>query len=460
MRIGTRLPSARRTLHTVSPSTSGIDTSRITTSGAAEPARSSASAPLPAATTWYPSSPSARTSESRTARSSSAISRVCPLACVGAIGPQCRRKAVRARCTPRQAVRRRSSVIRTGQTPRPADLADAPRDRVGIGELERREPGEELLDGHPHLEAGEVGAEAAVDAEAEGGVAVLQAVDDDLVGAVEQRRVAVGRRERQQHPVVDLHRAAVEVVVLGDHAGHRHRGVGPQQLLDGHRHQLGLGDHAAPVVRVRGEVPEARADGAPRRVDAGQQQQHHRAADVLVGQLRPSSSTLQQVRREVVAWVLAVVGDLAVEVVVERLEAGLADLGLAVDALQRVVDELAEEVVVLQREAEHPGDDVHRDVLGVLLGGVDDGLAGDDVAHVVEALAAEPADLGLPRLDLLGRERRQQEPAGEAVERRVAGDRRRRADRCLGVDGRRADDDGAAREVLGVVGDLANRARR
>ena len=39
------------------------------------------------------------------------------------------------------------------------------------------------------------------------------------------------------------------------------------------------------------------------------------------------------------------------------------------------MDELAEQVVVLEREAEHAGDDVDRDVLGVLLGGVDDGLA-------------------------------------------------------------------------------------
>ena len=51
------------------------------------------------------------------------------------------------------------------------------------------------------LHAGQVRADAAVDAEAEGGVAVLGPVDDDLVGVLEQRGVAVGGRERQQHPV-------------------------------------------------------------------------------------------------------------------------------------------------------------------------------------------------------------------------------------------------------------------
>ena len=51
MRIGTRLPSARSTLQTVSPSTIGIDTSSTTTSGDVAPAASSASAPLPTAVT-------------------------------------------------------------------------------------------------------------------------------------------------------------------------------------------------------------------------------------------------------------------------------------------------------------------------------------------------------------------------------------------------------------------------
>ena len=67
-----------------------------------------------------------------------------------------------------------------------------------------------------------------------------------------------------------------------------------------------------------------------------------------------------------------------------------------VDALEDVVDELAEHVVVLHREAEHAGDHVDRDVLGVLQGGVDDGLAGRRFAHVVEALPAQHADLRLP----------------------------------------------------------------
>ena len=68
-----------------------------------------------------------------------------------------------------------------------------------------------------------------------------------------------------------------------------------------------------------------------------------------------------------------------------------ACLGLVVDALQRGVHELAEQLLVLRREAEHATDHVHRDVLGVLDGGVDDGLAGDDLAHLVEQLRGTAA---------------------------------------------------------------------
>ena len=125
-----------------------------------------------------------------------------------------------------------------------------------------------------------------------------------------------------------------------------------------------------------------------------------------------------------------VVLHLGEDVVVEPLEAFARSSGSVVDALERGVHELAEQLLVLRRESEHAADHVDRDVLRVLHGGVDDGLAGDDLAHLVEQLVAQRADLVLPRLDLLRRERRQQQTAGDVVERRIAGDRRRPTDRC------------------------------
>ena len=183
-----------------------------------------------------------------------------------------------------------------------------------------REAGDELLDRHLQLEAGEVRAEAAVDAEAEGGVAVLLPVDDERVGILEHVRITVGGRERQQHVVVLLHRAAVEVDVLGDHAGHRDRGVRTEELLERERHHLGIVGETLTVLRVLREVPDRRTDRRPRRVDAGDEQQEDRAADVLRGELVAVDLDLEQVAGEVVARVVDVVLHLAEDVVVEALE--------------------------------------------------------------------------------------------------------------------------------------------
>src|SRR5581483_3109614 len=91
---------------------------------------------------------------------------------------------------------------------RPPHLPGAPgHDRV-IGELEERDTVEEGLQSHPELHAGEVGAEAAVDAGSEGEVAVAFAVDDELVGSFEHLGVAVAAREVHQHLVAPAHRAA------------------------------------------------------------------------------------------------------------------------------------------------------------------------------------------------------------------------------------------------------------
>src|SRR5947207_2547659 len=84
----------------------------------------------------------------------------------------------------RQLAGAADGAFRPGHRPREVELGDA---------LEK------LLHRHCHLHACEVRANAAVDAEAEGGVAVLLAVDDHLVGVGEYGGVAVGGGERQQH---------------------------------------------------------------------------------------------------------------------------------------------------------------------------------------------------------------------------------------------------------------------
>ena len=114
---------------------------------------------------------------------------------------------------------------------RPADLTRGPGHRAGVVEGEHRDPLEPDLEGDPELHPRQVRTEAAVDAQAEGGMPVDLAVDDDLIRPVELRRVTVGRRERQQDPVVGLHVDAVPVHVLLDQPRHRDRRVGPEELL-------------------------------------------------------------------------------------------------------------------------------------------------------------------------------------------------------------------------------------
>ena len=89
--------------------------------------------------------------------------------------------------------------------------------------------------GDAQLQPREVRSDAAVDAEAEGGVTIRGAVDDELVGVFEYLRVTIGRGKAQQDPVVLLHRTPEELVVLRDEAGHRDRRVETKELLDRHR---------------------------------------------------------------------------------------------------------------------------------------------------------------------------------------------------------------------------------
>ena len=90
------------------------------------------------------------------------------------------------------------------------------------------------------------------------------------------------------------------------------------------------------------------------------------AAESLAEQL-----DAEQVGDQVVGRLGLVLGDALVEVGVELVAVGDALLGGHVDGFEGIVHELAEQVIVVERESEHPGDDVDGDVLGVALGGVE-----------------------------------------------------------------------------------------
>ncbi len=173
----------------------------------------------------------------------------------------------------------------------------------------------------------------------------------------------------------------------------------------------------------------------------------------------PSSLHVHQVAREVVTRVLAVVFDLGADVLAEFVDPVRVPGSSAMRLQRQSCTNVTEQGFVLLGESEHPTDDVDRDVLCVLDRSIDDGLAGSDLTHVVEQTAAQNAHLVLPRLDLLGSERRQQHAASHAVEGRITRDRRHRTDgrwhrHVTGTTDRH--DDRAAREVVGVVRDVVH----
>src|SRR5215470_5400148 len=236
------------------------------------------------------------------------------------------------------------------------------------GETELRDPFQEFLDRNRHLQARQIGADAAMDAETEGGVAIFLAINDDLIGVREHVRIAVGSREREQHHLARLEGATVDRRLLLDLARHRHRRVGAQELLDGKRHQLRLVDQAAAVLGGLGQVPQARPDRAPGGVDASDQQKPQRTDNVLRLHRLAVELGFVQVANEIVGGLLQALVDMPHEIVghlVHRLHQGTI-VGDAV--LQDTLDPLAIELAVVLRHAEQMRDQAHRNFLGVFGG--------------------------------------------------------------------------------------------
>ena len=262
--------------------------------------------------------------------------------------------------------------------------------------------------------------------------------------------IEVGCRERQQHPVVLLHRATVEVVVLRHHARHRDRRVRPQELLDRGGPQLGLG--AAAAAGRTGCWPGARCSTRWRSTWC----RCRRAAAARCCRARARATAAdRRSSRSSGSWS-------------GRRAGGRRGPGSARRGTRRAVRTLPRATAGAwltpsrtsctkprNRSASSSGKPSMRamTLTGMSCAYCTAASISVDVAHLVDELVAQRTDVVLPRIDLLRGERRQQQPAGVVVERRVAGDRRGATDGRLGQDLAGVDDHGARREVLGVVGD-------
>ena len=282
-------------------------------------------------------------------------------------------------------------------------------------------------------------------------MAVLLAVDHDLVGVRERGRIAVGGGERQQHHVAGLDGAAADGGFLHHLARHGHGRIGAQQLLDRGRHQFRLRDQPFAIGRCFRQVPERGADRAPGGVDTGDQKQPQRAQHVAVGQrLAVLVLGVHQRRNQIVGLVRLAVLDMPGEIAAHLVDRTHQRVIVLDAEFEDFVDPFDEEVRVLLGDAEHVGDGAHRNVLGVARRRVAFAV-GDEF---VDQLVADGANPRLQFLHGVGRERRQQQLLRRLVFRRVGGDRRRNAGLLRP---HVAHDDAARGEMFGVVGDFPDR---
>jgi hypothetical protein len=91
----------------------------------------------------------------------------------------------------------------------------------------------------------------------------------------------------------------------------------------------------------------------------------------------------------VVAEIRRAVAHVTLDVVVHAHPSGFAQLVALGLALECGVDEIAEDLAVFQRKVEHVGDDRRWNVLGELVGGVDD----VGVTHAIDEVVTELAHL-------------------------------------------------------------------
>jgi len=261
-----------------------------------------------------------------------------------------------------------------------------------------------------------------VDAEAERGVAVLLAVDDHPVGVGEHLRIAIGGGEGQQHHLARLEGAAVDLLLPDDLAGHGHRRIGAQELLDRRRYQGGLADQAAAVVGMRGEVPDARADAAPGGVDAGDQQKPQGADQVLLRQRLAVAAHLGEKADQIVAGLGRALAYVSHEIGLHLLGRSERHLDVGDAVLEHHLDPLAVEVAVGLRQSEHVGDQAHRDLLRVR----DRRVGKAALGELVDEFVGERPGARLELVDGVRGERGQQQHARRAVLGRIGGDRRGR----------------------------------
>src|SRR4051794_34418890 len=146
-----------------------------------------------------------------------------------------------------------------------------------------------------------MGAEAAVDAAAEGEVPVDLPVEANI-DIPELVRVDVGGPDQGNDLVAAAHRAPGDLRVARRDAGHSHdRGLPAQQLLDGWRDGFGLLHESLALFAVLGQVAEEAVEGCRHGVEAGDDQLEADIDDLVLGEAVAVDLGVEELADEVVA---------------------------------------------------------------------------------------------------------------------------------------------------------------
>ena len=206
------------------------------------------------------------------------------------------------------------------------------------------------------------------------------------------------------------------------------------------------------MLRMGSQVPQRRADGAPRRIHPGNEGQGSHTQDDGVLDGLAVDFGLQQGAQQVVPGVLLAALHFGHEVLDETEGPLAADL-LVIGELEHGPDPAGERVGQFGGYAQDGGDDPDRDLLRVVRCCISPAV-GDEA---VDESGAQLACHRLVALHLGVGEPRQQKPAGKRVQRRIGGDRRHAIGqhRLLGLlAGEGNDGDVERTEVPDVVGEV------
>ena len=185
------------------------------------------------------------------------------------------------------------------------------------------------------------------------------------MGIAEHRLVAVRREQPERDLVAGRQLLAVQLTFLHAVAQQEtDRGIVTQRLLDRHRDEVAVGAQAFVQVGVVRHRPQQVADQVTGGLVAGDEEEHELRARLDVGEVATLDLALEQAGHEVVAGVVAALGDERVDVVGELgVRAGEADAALVAvrrgpGALHDLVGPRRPAVEVLRRRAEQVGDHV------------------------------------------------------------------------------------------------------